>query len=179
MIVIICIKCTYSWSYNPYCWLAECCNDDSIPADINSMMQIIVNAMCLINIFLELRKVLRERVYGQHLVNTVVDALVAHWSPHYKPQKALTLSFHGWPGSGKNYVSKFIADNLYKHGTKSKYVHHFIGRIHFPLEEHAHEYKVYKRCQNSLIYFNVLVSGKFIFVAERERHKMWEAAFHF
>ncbi|KAJ8961638.1 hypothetical protein NQ314_005890 [Rhamnusium bicolor] len=124
LLVIICIKYTYSWSYNPYCWLAECCNKDAIPGDIN-----------------KLRKTLKDRVYGQHLVETVVDALAAHWSSHYKPSKALTLSFHGWAGSGKNYVSKFIAESLYKRGTKSKHVHHFIGRIHFPLEEHTEMYK--------------------------------------
>lgn len=102
--------------------------------------------------FLELKKALRERVYGQHLVNTVADALSAHWSPYYTPQKALTLSFHGWPGSGKNYVSKFVADSLYKYGSKSKYVHHFIGRIHFPLEQHASRYKVFKTTKTFLLF---------------------------
>ncbi|XP_018579434.1 torsin-1A isoform X2 [Anoplophora glabripennis] len=123
IIVVICIKCTYSWSYNPYCWVAECCDNETIPGDIP-----------------KLRRALNQRVYGQHLVNNVVDAIAAHWGYH-KSQKALTLSFHGWPGSGKNYVSKFIADSLYKYGSKSKYVHHFIGRIHFPLEENAQIYK--------------------------------------
>ncbi|KAJ8920549.1 hypothetical protein NQ315_005418 [Exocentrus adspersus] len=128
LVGVICVKHTLSFkfSYNPYCWVAECCNDETIPGDIN-----------------KLRRTLRERVYGQHFVSDIVDALAAHWNlnSNYKPSKALTLSFHGWPGSGKNYVTKFIAESLYKYGTKSKYVHHFIGRVHFPLEKQADSYK--------------------------------------
>lgn len=109
---------------NTLCRLKECCTKNEIPAD-----------------FEKLQNTLEERVYGQHLVlNTVVNALKAHWdSPH--AQKPLTLSFHGWPGGGKNYVSKFIIDSLYVKGSQSTHVHHFIGRLHFPLEDKTDEYK--------------------------------------
>lgn len=70
-----------------------------------------------------------------------MNAITAHWREK-QPQKALTLSFHGWPGSGKNYVTKFITEAIYKEGAKSHYVHHFMGRIHFPLEDKVEEYKV-------------------------------------
>ncbi|KAJ8984743.1 hypothetical protein NQ317_005008 [Molorchus minor] len=124
LLINISIKNVHCFSYNPYCWVKECCNNDYIPGDINT-----------------LRQTLNERVYGQHLVQTVVEAITAHWNPKYKAPKALTLSFHGWPGSGKNYVSKFIAESLYKLGTKSRFVHHFIGRIHFPLIGETSKYK--------------------------------------
>ncbi|KAJ8945873.1 hypothetical protein NQ318_002713 [Aromia moschata] len=124
LLLILSMKYTYSWSYNPVCWVRECCHDDYIPGDVK-----------------KLRQVLKQRVYGQHLVETVVDALAGHLNPKYAPPKALVLSFHGWPGSGKNYVSKFIAESLYKYGTKSKYVHHFIGRLHFPLVSEAKTYQ--------------------------------------
>lgn len=73
--------------------------------------------------------------------DVVINAIQAHWKNLHK-KKALTLSFHGWPGSGKNYVTKFIKDSLFNRGAQSKFVHHFMGRIHFPLQERQEEYKV-------------------------------------
>ncbi|XP_056631219.1 torsin-1A-like [Diorhabda sublineata] len=119
---IFCIKYINSWSWNPMCLMMECCNNDYIVGDVN-----------------KLRATLRSKVYGQHLVENVVDAIQAHL--YFKPQKPLTLSFHGWPGGGKNYVSSFIAKSLYKNGLKSKYVHYFIGRVHFPEHSQVKKYK--------------------------------------
>merc|ERR1711935_382720 len=48
------------------------------------------------------------------------------------PSKPLVLSFHGWTGSGKNYISKLIADSFYTKGMDSKFVHLFIATLHFP-----------------------------------------------
>lgn len=84
---------------------------------------------------------LEKRVYGQHLVNdVVVNALRSHWSD-YKPQKALTLSFHGWPGGGKNYVSRFIIESMFTLGSKSNFVHSFVGRINFPSSMKVAQYQ--------------------------------------
>lgn len=41
----------------------------------------------------------------------------------HNPSKALALSFHGGPGTGKNYVGKIIAESIFKKGMGSKYVH--------------------------------------------------------
>lgn len=92
--------------------------------------------------FTELSKKLKNYVYGQHLTEVIIHAISAHQSKFHKPRKALAMSFHGWPGSGKNYISNFIAESLYKYGTKSKFVHYFVGRVHFPLQQHVEEYKV-------------------------------------
>lgn len=75
-------------------------------------------------------------------MEVVAHAISSHWNPNHKPRKALTLSFHGWAGGGKNYVSNFIAESLFRSGTKSKFVHYFVGRIHFPQEDRVPEYKV-------------------------------------
>lgn len=72
----------------------------------------------------------------------VLGALRSHWNQNYPPQKALTLSFHGWPGSGKNFVTNIIIEHLYAAGAKSNFVHQFIGRIHFPLESKVAQYQV-------------------------------------
>lgn len=81
-------------------------------------------------------------MHGQHLVqDIVVNALKSHWKDKHR-QKPLTLSFHGWPGGGKNYVTTFIADSLYSLGCKSSHVHFFNGRIHFPKESLQEQYQV-------------------------------------
>lgn len=75
------------------------------------------------------------------MIETTVNALKAHWdSPH--ALKPLTLSFHGWPGGGKNYITKFIVESIYKKGYKSSHVHQFVGRIHFPMVDKSNKYKV-------------------------------------
>nr|XP_029476142.1 torsin-1A-like isoform X2 [Oncorhynchus nerka] len=42
------------------------------------------------------------------------------------PIKPLVLSLHGWTGTGKNLVSQLIAENIYKEGMASSFVHQFV-----------------------------------------------------
>lgn len=58
-----------------------------------------------------------------------------------KPKKPLTLSLHGWTGTGKNFASKIIAENIYEGGLNSDYVHLFVATLHFP---HASNITLYK-----------------------------------
>lgn len=86
---------------------------------------------------------LQQHLFGQHLAyNIVVRALKGHIREHASPKKALALSFHGLPGSGKTFVSQFIVNSFFKEGLKSKYAHFFAGRTHFPMENKADIYKV-------------------------------------
>ncbi|KAK0180049.1 hypothetical protein PV327_005732 [Microctonus hyperodae] len=62
-----------------------------------------------------------------------MSALHAH-SQSELPKKALTLAFHGPPGTGKNYVAGMIRDSFYKNGIESKYYHFINGRSEFPLD---------------------------------------------
>ena len=79
-----------------------------------------------------LENTLQKNVYGQHLVQDIVTkALRGHLNTQ-TPAKALVLSFHGTTGSGKSFVSQFIAESIFKHGMTSKYVKKFIGGIDFP-----------------------------------------------
>ena len=57
------------------------------------------------------------------------------------PEKALVLSFNGWTGSGKNFVSKLIAENLFKKGLKSEYVHQIIATNDFPHQRLSQTYR--------------------------------------
>jgi len=89
-----------------------------------------------------LNDILKTRLHGQHLVRPViVKALRAHLK-NPNPQKALALSFHGWTGTGKNFVAGLITDHLYYYGRNSRYVHLFAATHHFPHESHIETYKV-------------------------------------
>lgn len=109
---------------NVVCLFGECCGRKQIKAD-----------------FYKLENLLYYNIYGQHLANKIVlAAMKSHWdSPH--AQKALTLSFHGWPGSGKNYITRFIKESVYLKGSNSRFVHHFMGRVHFPQEKDVPLYR--------------------------------------
>jgi recombinational DNA repair protein (RecF pathway) len=53
------------------------------------------------------------------------------------------MSFHGWTGSGKNYLAKMIARALYKKEMHSKFVHLYVATLHFPHPEETEKYKVW------------------------------------
>lgn len=89
-----------------------------------------------------LHEELDKRLYGQHLVTKVVTS---HIKGHIKtphPSKALALSFHGPTGTGKNHVSRIIAEALYKNGMKSENVHLISATKEFPHQEMISLYKV-------------------------------------
>ena len=61
-------------------------------------------------------------VYGQDFIKTpLIQALETHVKKKQVPQKPLVLSFHGGPGTGKNYVTNFIVKSLYKKGANSDF----------------------------------------------------------
>ncbi len=82
----------------------------------------------------EMRNAFRRRLHGQHQIlvsDITIRAIHGHLTSS-EPSKALVLSFHGWTGVGKNFVSKIIAEHLYKNGMDSKFVHFFASDLHFP-----------------------------------------------
>ena len=86
---------------------------------------------------------LKNQVYGQPLaLKVVVRHIKAHLSDD-NPPKALSLSFHGGIGTGKNHVSKIIANHVYKEGMKSKFVHMIASTKEFPHVKMVPQYKVY------------------------------------
>ena len=63
-----------------------------------------------------LEGVLQQKLFGQHIVSeTVLAALEGHLSSP-DPPKPLVLSFHGRTGTGKNFVSRLIAESIYYEG---------------------------------------------------------------
>uniref|UniRef100_A0A2R9AJN2 Torsin-1A n=1 Tax=Pan paniscus TaxID=9597 RepID=A0A2R9AJN2_PANPA len=106
-----------------YCLFAECCGQKrSLSREA-------------------LQKDLDDKLFGQHLAKKIILNAVFGFINNPKPKKPLTLSLHGWTGTGKNFVSKIIAENIYEGGLNSDYVHLFVATLHFP---HASNITLYK-----------------------------------
>lgn len=97
-----------------------------------------------------LSKDLQTKLHGQHLAQSVVLKAIQGFINNPESNKPLTLSFHGWSGTGKNFVARMIADNLYRDGVKSECVRLFIAPFHFPHTRLVDAYKV-RRAQGSLL----------------------------
>lgn len=87
---------------------------------------------------------LSRRLHGQHLAKDVILRAMQGFLETTRPEKALALSFHGWSGTGKNFVARMIADHLYRDGLKSECVKVFISLFHFPHPKYVDLYKVRK-----------------------------------
>lgn len=88
-----------------------------------------------------LQQDLDRKLFGQHLAKKVILNALAGFVSNPRPKKPLTLSLHGWTGTGKNFASKIIAENVYEGGLSSRYVHLFVATLHFP---HASNLTLYK-----------------------------------
>lgn len=84
---------------------------------------------------------LEEKLFGQHLATEVILKALAGFRNNDNPKKPLTLSLHGWAGTGKNFVSQIVAENLHAKGLKSNFVHLFVSTLHFP---HEQQIKLYQ-----------------------------------
>ncbi|XP_011636428.1 torsin-1A [Pogonomyrmex barbatus] len=133
------------YAYEKYkCMYMECCTNEYILADLD-----------------RLEYKLTSKLFGQKIAHeTIINALRGHL--HNSP-KALVMSFHGTPGTGKNYVIEMIAKSFYKNGVKSQYFYFFNGRNEFPLQRKVDEYKdkLYKiisdglqKCERSMFVFD-------------------------
>lgn len=91
---------------------------------------------------LGLQSDLSVRLHGQHLARELVLTTVKGYLELPRPDKALALSFHGWSGTGKNFVARLLAENLYHDGLRSDCVKVFITMIHFPHPKYVDLYKV-------------------------------------
>ncbi|XP_032923833.1 torsin-3A [Catharus ustulatus] len=106
---------------------------------------------------------LSGQLHGQHLAKEVVVQAVQGFLQSPQPQKALVLSFHGWSGTGKNFVARMVANHLYRDGLKSDCVRVFVSLLHFPHHNYVDSYKVQlqrqisetlQRCGQPLLIFD-------------------------
>ncbi|XP_072310592.1 torsin family 1 isoform X2 [Eucyclogobius newberryi] len=111
---------------------------------------------------------LEKRLFGQHIATRIISKAVNGFVNNDKPKKPLVLSLHGWTGTGKNFVSKMIAENLYKEGMHSSFVHVFTSELHFP---HASQIETYKSQLQQWIKGNVTNCAQSMFIFD-EMDKM-------
>jgi hypothetical protein len=112
----------------------------------------------------QLQHSLNTEVYGQHLMKNMILKLIRNHLKDPNPKKALVLSFHGWTGGGKNFVSQIVAKSIfrkYRESQKSDFVHHLIA-THFH-NQNQNEIKNHikntvingvKKCERSLFIFD-------------------------
>ncbi|NXS34065.1 TOR3A protein, partial [Pomatostomus ruficeps] len=84
---------------------------------------------------------LNGQLHGQHLAKEMVVQALQGFLQSPRPQKALVLSFHGWSGTGKNFVARMVASHLYQDGLKSECVRVFVSLLHFPHHKYVDSYK--------------------------------------
>ncbi|XP_007898474.1 torsin-1A [Callorhinchus milii] len=132
--------------YHLYCRFRECCSEDWIPLDVKGLQEDLDN-----------------RLFGQHIASEVILKAIRGFLRNPEPAKPLVFSLHGSSGTGKNFISRIIAENLYKKGLNSNHVHQFLPKLNFPDLAHIDKYKQelqaiiqesVKACPRSLFIFD-------------------------
>ncbi|XP_071219504.1 torsin-1A-like isoform X1 [Salvelinus alpinus] len=84
---------------------------------------------------------LDQKLIGQHVASIVIQKAVTGFMNDKNPKEPLVLSLHGCSGTGKNFVSQLIAENIYKEGMASSFIHLFVSTAHFPHPSQIENYK--------------------------------------
>ncbi|XP_056146715.1 torsin family 1 isoform X2 [Lampris incognitus] len=111
---------------------------------------------------------LQRKLYGQHIASRTILKAVTGFMNNDNPKKPLVLSLHGSSGTGKNFVSQLIAQNIYKEGMESNFVHTFISTFHF---QHVEKLELYKNQLREWIKGNVTNCAESMFIFD-EMDKM-------
>ncbi|XP_031173387.1 torsin family 1 isoform X1 [Sander lucioperca] len=111
---------------------------------------------------------LESKLFGQHIGSRIILKALTGFMSNDNPKKPLVLSLHGHTGTGKNFVSKLIADNIYKEGMDSSFVHVFTSELHFP---HSSKLDTYKSQLQQWIKGNVTNCERSMFIFD-EMDKM-------
>nr|DBA21381.1 TPA: hypothetical protein GDO54_018028 [Pyxicephalus adspersus] len=111
---------------------------------------------------------LARNLFGQHLAQEVVVNALRDFLEADYPSKPLVLSFHGWSGTGKTFLSSLLVKYLYKDGGRSPYIHYFSPILNFP---HAQNLDQYKEKLKQWIQGNLTTCGRSLFLFD-EMDKM-------
>ncbi|KAL6096620.1 tor1b [Pungitius sinensis] len=109
----------------------------------------------------------QRKLFGQHIASRIILKAVTGFIYNNNRRKPLVLSLHGWTGTGKSFFSQLIADNIYKEGMKSSFVHFFTS-VHFP---YLTQVDTYKSQLQQWIKGNVTNCGRSMFIFD-EMDKM-------
>lgn len=116
----------YSYDYAK-CKINECCHDRH-------------HEYTYINYFkfkTDLEKLFDKSLFGQHLVNEHVPKIIYKHMLNDQSNSPLVISFNGWTGSGKSFVSALIAQAMFQKGFDSNFVLHlFPGHyLNMPIDK--------------------------------------------
>ncbi|XP_065673239.1 torsin-1A-like [Hydra vulgaris] len=112
-----------------------------------------------------LKKHFDKNVFGQDFaVEHIVNACRSH-SNNKNPKAPLVMSFHGPTGTGKSYVSKLVAETLFKNGINSKFVHHKIATKEY-IDNTQHSLTKYKTELSDFIEKNSKLCERSLFIFE-------------
>ncbi|CAK6963646.1 torsin-1A-like [Scomber scombrus] len=104
---------------------------------------------------------LKGKLFGQHIASDIILKAVNGFMSNDNSEKPLVLSLHGLSGTGKSFVTKLIAENIYKEGMGSRFVHLFISSLHFP---HSSQIDTYKSQLQQWIKGKVTDCGRSMFI---------------
>ena len=111
---------------------------------------------------------MKNKLFGQHIVTSTVPPVIKHHLLKDEPKKALVISFHGTTGIGKTYVADMIAEYIY--GSKdSIHAYTFMGedfRDPRQIESYKKTIKesvirATRQCARSLFIFSEIESMQF------------------
>ncbi|XP_053452524.1 torsin-1B-like [Nycticebus coucang] len=130
-----------------YCCFAECCREEQL-----------LNTSAL-------KLDLEDKLFGQHVATEVILKALTCFRNNKNPKKPLTSSLHGGVGTGKNFVSQIVAENLHPKVLKRNFVHLFVSTLHF---HHEQKIKLYRaRTQISQLHANVSACANPVFIFDK------------
>jgi len=105
------------------CTTFECCNDRWVVQ--NSTL---------------LKEQLNTRLYGQPFATRILTkTIVNHWS-EARPPLPLVLMLHGPTGTGKNHISRLLAESMFTAELDSRFINYYSSTRHFKETNKVHEY---------------------------------------
>lgn len=147
--------------YRKYvCKFSECCNNEHVPINVTGAYSTQFRSIAptyfqaettvrLLECFIsEFQRQLASRLYGQHIAHETVVRAIRGYKATENPPKALAISFHGTPGTGKNYIASILASTFFKQGTRSSFFQLFSGSTFSKSRLDEHKVKKWK-LQNS------------------------------
>lgn len=96
---------------------------------------------------------LERKLFGQHIAVELVKRSIRQHLKNDKPPKALVLSFHGYTGVGKNYLSKLVARAIYRqygNDETSKFVHTLVATHFLSENANADRYRLKTMIENGI-----------------------------
>lgn len=86
---------------------------------------------------------MNKNFFGQHIASKIIlSALKGNLNRSSNNKKPLVMSFHGWNGCGKNFVSDLIANHMFSSEKIRKLRYHVIRVEHDIPQSKVYEYKV-------------------------------------